>query len=308
MKKGLLFFLALLMVWSAVGCAASSKNLAPPPSMVDRAENEYAGVGGAERDEERGSAPQDAAPDADITRKIIRNASLDLEVTHVTDAYDTLLDWVVAHGGYEVSRQQNKSDQFVTLDAQFRLAPEHLDAFLAFADKQGEVINTNITTEDITDAYFDTQTRLRTMEASLEQYYVFLKDAQNIEESLMVQDEINRLTTEIESLKGRLTVWDRLLDLSLVTLRLRQSSDPAKIRKEITWSTLSFSDMGYLMRMGLSRVANATVSVLQWLAIAAVVLSPLWLIALLTILIIVLVRRKKRRKAMVQPPSDPNQG
>lgn len=308
-KKGLLFFLALLMLWASVGCAASSKSGVPPSNVMTGGLDENYRADEHALEMGAGPAPEDVNTDVDtsvtdtaISRKIIRNASLDLEVTNVIDAYDHLLDWVLAHGGYEVSRVQNKSDQYVIVDAQFRLAPEHLDAFLAFADGQGEVINTQITTEDITDAYFDTQTRLNTMETALDQYYGFLKEAKNIEESLIVQEEINRLTLDIESLKGKLTVWDRLLDLSLITLRLRQSSDPTKIRKEVTWSTLSFSDMVYLMHRGLSRVANTTVSVFQWLAIAAVVLSPVWLLVLVVLLIIWLIRRKGRKKAADQAP------
>ena len=59
--------------------------------------------------------------------------------------------------------------------------------------------------------------------------------------------------------------------------------------------------MGYLMRNGLTAVANTLVSVLQWLAIVLVAASPLWIIALVVILVI---RRKKKRAALAKKQAE----
>lgn len=240
-----------------------------------------------------GAGSPDLAGDAQADRKIIRNASLDLEAGDVVKTYDDMLAWATARGGYETQRVQRKSDSYTTIDAQIKIKPEFLDAFIDYAATLGSIINTQISTEDITESYYDTKTRLQSMEKSLERYYDYLDKARNIEESLSVQNEINQLTLNIESLKGKLKLWDSLLAESVITLRLRQTNDPVKLKKEINWSTLSLADMGYLMRSGLTRVANFLVSLAQWLAIVAVVTAPLWITALI---IILLVRKRNRKR------------
>lgn len=238
--------------------------------------------------------------DPQTERKIIRNASLDIEATDVVAAYENLLAWAAQYGGYETRRNQQRVNDIISIDAQIKISPEHLDALLEYAKTIGDVINTQISTEDITDAYYDITTRLASMERSLERYYDYLDEAKSIEESLQVQNEINRLTVEIESLKGRLKLWDSLLAESVVTIRLRQTNDPAKIRKEIDWSTLSFADMLYLMKRGLAGVANVLVNILQWLAIVLVATAPLWIVALIVIFAVRAKIRKKRRLALRQ--------
>jgi hypothetical protein len=288
MRRMIPLILALLfMAMAGAGCAAAATTTGydygkPVATTTAGQKNDY----------------ENAQADASIAqRKVIKNAQLDLEVKDVLASYSQLLDYATQNGGYEISRVQQKSSGYITVDAQIKIAPDQLDAFLSFAGTLGDVINTQITTSDITDDYYDTKTRLETMEKTLETYYAFLQKAANIDESLDVQSRIDQLTVEIESLKGKLALWDSLLAESTITIRLRQVEDPVKIKKQINWSTLSFSDMGYLMKSGLTSVLNFLVNALQWLAIALVVTAPLWIVALV---IIILVRRanKKRKRAL----------
>lgn len=284
MKKACMTLIIFLLAVSAFyGCASGAMDNRAPAATTTAG---YNPGGGMEKD-------TDPVGDPQIDRKIIRNASLDIEATDVVTAYDNLLAWAAQYGGYETRRNQQRVNDIISIDAQIKIKPEHLDAFLDYAKTVGDVINTQISTEDITDSYYDIQTRLKSMELSLESYYGYLAKAKTIDESLSVQSQINQLTVEIESLKGRLKLWDNLLAESVVTIRLRQTNDPVKIKKDIDWSTLSFADMGYLMKSGLASVANILVNILQWLAIVLVASSPLWIIA---IIIVVVVRRRNKKR------------
>lgn len=256
-------------------------------------------------------APSDGSNDSDNSdtgsstqlpsdRRVVRNASLDLVAQDVLSAYEQLLEYIQQHGGYETQRNQRQSDQYVSIDAEIRIPPEELDAFIVYADELTEVINTLITTDDITERYYDAQTRLRSMEISLDGYYDYLEQAQSIEESLSVQSQINYLTQEIEVIKGRLMLWDSQLRESTVTIRLRQLDDPVQLRKEIDWSALSLEDMAYLMQAGIKTVLNVMVRALQWLAIILFAASPIWVIALI---VIIIVRRKNKHRIAASSPA-----
>lgn len=224
-------------------------------------------------------------------RKIIKDANLGLEVVDVKASYDKLLTFALAHKGYETMRNEYKDQNYLTLYATIRIDPTQLDAFIEYAGTVGELINVSISTNDITESYYDTTTRLATMEKSLARYDEFMIRAQTIEEVLAVQAQINQITTEIESMKGMLRMWDGLLDESTITIQITQVNDPVQIKKEITWSALSWADMVYLMKSGLTWLANGAVTAIQWLAIVAAVTSPLWL----TVWIIIAVLRRKSR-------------
>ena len=226
-----------------------------------------------------------------------------LEAVDVVATYDVLLAYAQQMGGYELNRSQTKNNSgYLSIDAKIRIKPEHLDSFLDYAATQAEVINSFTESDDITDSYYDTQTRLKTMELSLENYYKYLDQASTIDESLQVQNQINQLTVEIESLKGKLSLWDSLLAESLVSIRLRQANDPVKMKKEINWAALTFADMGYLMKSGLMQVVNVLVGIVQWLAIVLVAAAPIWIVGLIIMLLVRRKIRKNRQKKAANPP------
>lgn len=308
MKRFLIILLVFMLVFSLLaGCAAGS--------FTNDQGQDYEPVETTAATTTAGYFPGDGGSgaivnDPTIARKIVRHASLDLEAVDVVAAYDALLAYAQQFGGYELNRSQSTSGSgYLSIDAKIRIKPDHLDAFLDYAATQAEVINSITESDDITDSYYDTQTRLKTMELSLENYYKYLDNAKTIDESLQVQSQINQLTVEIESLKGKLSLWDSLLAESLVTIRLRQANDPVKIKKEIDWAALTFSDMGYLMKSGLMQVVNVLVGIVQWLAIVLVATAPLWIIGLLILLLVNRSIRKKRQKkaAAAKQPDLPMQ-
>ena len=268
----------LLAITTLAGCAASSRNFDSMPSTTT-----------TYNEQESGGSQNTPA----ISRKILKNVNLSLEAKNVEEAYNDILAYAVGLGGYEFSRTQQVSGDITTVSAKIKIKPEHLDDFIAHIGSVSYIVNNQTSSEDITSDYYDARTRLDTMEKSLETYYDFLDSAKNIDESLKVQTQINDLTLRIESLKGQLNLWDSLLAESTVSIYLRQLSDPMQARREINWSTLTFDDMGYLMKSGLAALLNTVVVVLQWIAIILVVLSPLLIIGLI---VLILVRKRIRRK------------
>jgi hypothetical protein len=302
MKKHLIITMIVILILSICGCSAGVANEATDRQKTAATTTAGYAPGGDNKEDDA------STPEAPVERKIIQDATLDIESSDVIKTYEQLLTWATQHDGYETRRNQNRSDDYISIDAEIKIPPEHLDAFLDYAETTGTVINRNVNSSDITESYYDTQTRLQTMEQSLERYYDFLEKAESIEESLQVQYEINRVTVEIESLKGRLKLWDSLLAESVVTIRVRQTEDPVKLKKEIDWSTLSLEDMVYLMRSGLTRMANVIVNLLQWLLVILVVTSPLWIIALVLIFVLRHRKKKKRSQAAMDEngPVNPN--
>ncbi|MGI6333770.1 MAG: DUF4349 domain-containing protein [Saccharofermentanales bacterium] len=309
MKRLMIFLLCLtLSALIFAGCASSSypikdgsnaqapSNVAPPLDSKGSPREDFT------------ETPAGALA---IQRKVVKNASLTLEAVNVSDAYAAILRYVEDLGGYEFSRSQQVREDITTIYAVIKINPEQLDTVISHIGTLCRIVNTQTSSNDITADYYDAKTRLATMEKALATYYNFLESAENIEESLLVQQQINELTVKIESLKGQINMWDSILAESTLDITLRQLSDPVQTRREISWSTLSFDDMGYLIKTGLNWLLNTVAVVLQWLAIILAILSPLLIVAAIVLVLIFRRRRRKRillEKSQQTHPADPNQG
>lgn len=227
---------------------------------------------------------------------IIKNANLELEAENVTDAYDKLLNFAKESGGYEISRDISKQGEYAVLHATFKVKAEQLEAVLEFANECGKIINTSINSNDVSAEFYDTKIRLENMRKNLEKYYEFYDKAATLEETLMLQKEIDSITANIESYEGQLKFWSANSSDSTISVYIREPNDPIKIKKNVDWSALSFSDMGTLMGNGFTSVFNVIVATVQWLAIGIVAIIPVIVIAGVALLVVIIIRRRKKNK------------
>ncbi len=246
-----------------------------------------------------------AANKAVAVRKIIKTAHIDLETEDTLALYQKLASWTQSNGGYEFSKNQYKSGDATVMEATLKLPPDKLNAFLDFAAQSGTVVNSSVDAQDITDSYYDVQTRLASKRKSLEQYYELLKNTQTVEEIVTVQQSINQLTEEIEALEGSLKLWDSQIDYSDVHVFIREYSDPVKIKKDFNWNTMSFDDMLYMMKQGFLSVVNTVASCLQWIAIILVSASPILLPLLAVVLLLIYITKYKKKKSNGKKHKEP---
>ena len=229
-------------------------------------------------------------------KKIIKNADVFIESGNADESYNKLYTNMTKLGGYEFSRSTNKSSNRVSIDLLLKIPSQNLDSFLASLHECGEIISSNVSADDITDKYLDLEIRMDNMRKSLEKYYDFLSNSKNIDEMLKVQNEINRLTADIESAEGRINLWNKQVAESDVNIRIREKSDPARYSGMVKWNSLSFKDMGNLMKVGFISVSNTIVSVFQWLLVIVVSIFPVIIIAAGVVWFIIYKKRKAPKK------------
>lgn len=243
------------------------------------------------------------------TKKIIKNAGLDIEAVDVRECYDNFLAYVESKGGYEFSKELSGTYDYAHLNATLKVPPQALDDVLAYADECGKVINVRTTTDDITADYTDAEIRLDTKKKALERYYKLLEEAHNVDEIIQLQMTIDNLTMEIESYEGKLRLWNSQINESTIELYIQQADDPDKIPEDVDWNSLSLKSMGRMMKNGFTSVINGIVSCVQWLIIILVTISPLLILAaIITVIIVVSIKKKaKKKNAMVQNPNSNQQ-
>jgi autotransporter-associated beta strand protein len=170
------------------------------------------------------AVPAAAEAPALDTRKLIRNAQLELEVKSFQSTMDQITVLTKSAGGYvDTSNSQKGGNGKLQGTVVVKVLPQNLDAFLLKLRDLGQIKNQSVSTDDVTKAYFDTQARLdnsRRMETQLQD---LLKHANSkVSDLLQVERELGRVRGEIEQMQGQLKLYDFQVQYATVTMQVRE--------------------------------------------------------------------------------------
>lgn len=165
-----------------------------------------------------------AVSSALANRKLVRNAQVDLEVLRFDEALQKITAFAGEDGGYIATtgseKQQNGK---LRGEVVVKVLPDNLDRFLGKLRALGELKNQSISTEDVTKAYFDTDSRLknaRVMEQRLIE--ILKKRSEDVNDLLQVEKELGRVREEIERMQGELKFMDTQVQFATVTISLAE--------------------------------------------------------------------------------------
>lgn len=231
MKKLFALFLPLALSLSVLaGCSASSGskatgNAAPPAAQSAAARDQAAAAGlGNEGAAKSTAAAQSQPPETD-GRKVVKSAELVLQTEHYDQSAATLESLVSSFGGYiESSSVQGDGTGGGRRTASYtvRVPAGRLEEFLDGAGKIGAVVNRGIHGQDVTQSYFDSETRLKTLKAEQDRILELMQKAEKIDDVLAIEQRLTDVQNQIEQLTGQLKQWDSLVSLSTVTVTLNE--------------------------------------------------------------------------------------
>lgn len=145
-------------------------------------------------------------------------------------------------GGYLVSR----SDDVIEV----RVPVAKFEQALKDAAGLGDELSRQVTAEDVSDQYRDLKIRLRNAEAVRERLAALLARATNVKEALLVEEQLGRVTTTIEQIKGKLEVLNELIAFSTITVSLQPQASHEQLKPRVA---LPFP---WLRELGLSNLLN----------------------------------------------------
>ena len=146
-------------------------------------------------------------------RLVIYEASLELEAREPDTVLNRIVESVKTRGGFFLVRTNDR--------VAVRVPADQLTAFLDNVATYGKEKSRNVRGQDVTDDYYDQRIRLENAERSRQRYLELLKQAETVEEAVLIEKELGRLTEEIERFKGRLAQLDEQLAYSFVTVYVR---------------------------------------------------------------------------------------
>jgi Domain of unknown function (DUF4349)/Putative zinc-finger len=158
------------------------------------------------------------------SRKLIRNAQLDLQVANYEVALQRLTTFANEEKGFVATQSSSKlPNGKLQGTVVVKVVPENLDRFLEKARGLGELKNQTLGTEDVTKAYFDTDARLRNAKRMEERLLQMLdKNTGKVSDLLQVEKELGRVREQIEQMQGELKYYDALVQYATVTISLAE--------------------------------------------------------------------------------------
>ena len=161
------------------------------------------------------------------SRIIVHTARISLVVDDVAGTVDRIVGVAQGLGGWMVSSDRTAEH---TGSVAIRVPAESLDeAFRQVEALALEVESRAVTSEDVTDEYVDSQSRLASMRATEKRLLSFLEQARDVEDALLVQKEISQLQREIEQVQGRLNFLSQTAAFSLIEVYLKPTSETLDI-------------------------------------------------------------------------------
>ena len=152
------------------------------------------------------------------SRIIVHTARMSLIVDDVAGTVDRIAGIASSLGGWLVSSDRESRH---TGAVAVRVPAQSLDeAFDMIERTARDVVSRAVTSEDVTDQYVDTQSRLSSLRATETRLLGFLEQTRNVEEALQVQNELFSIQLQIEEMQGRLNYFQQVAAFSLIEIDL----------------------------------------------------------------------------------------
>lgn len=156
-------------------------------------------------------------------QKLIRTAWLELESTEFDEAAQALKDLTEEYGGYfENSSVANHKNGSRWGDYTIRVPAERFEAFLNQAGTLCHLTWQEVTQDDVSEVYYDTEGRLKTQEIKLERLQALLAKAEVMEDIITLESAISETEWQIENLSGTLRHYDGMVNYATVHVNLSE--------------------------------------------------------------------------------------
>lgn len=227
------------------------------------------------------------APDPDWDKKIIKTATLKLEVPDLKLYNESVHKTIKQFGGYIAQEEQNLTDERSETVMSIKVPVAQFESMMdELPAKDVKVLERKITTDDVTGEVIDIKSRLEAKKEMRLKYLDFLKQSKNMAEVLQVQEEINGIQEEIESAAGRVNYLSHQAAYSTINLTFYQ---PVAGFKPTDSKPNFFTRLTAAFRSGV-----------DWFAELFIGLIAMWPFILIVIMAVILIKRSKLMKPVKQ--------
>ena len=329
-KSRVLLLMALVLITAMVftACSAADSNYsnnlyatapgANAPPMYDKNTSNSGGWDAAETwadddyyarepeyaaNEDGGNPTATEAPT--VGAKIIYTYNYEVETLEFTQSVDRLEALVQSLGGYiesayvdGLSYNRGEYRQMRYARYTLRLPAAKYSVFKDSVGDIGNVLSSQTSSENVSQQYFDMESRLKSLRVQEERLISILEKADNLTDVIQLERALADVTYQIESYMSALRRLDSLIDYSSVYLTLREVIEPTVTTEppKTIWD-----DISQTFSRSASSLGGFFTGLLVFFAGNSPVLLTLALFIVLIILVIRgLIRNDKKKRAAIR--------
>jgi hypothetical protein len=259
--------------WDGAEAGAETPQMAPNPTA------------NAKDSSERSTLPDGV--------KMIYRANMELQSTEFEKATADVRTLTQSLGGYfEEQSIHNYSSGYRTANYTVRVPAERFEDFLHQIGDLCHVTYQTQSAEDVSEYYYDMESRLETAKIKLDRLQDLLSRADMMEDIITLENAISDTEYQIERLSGEKRHYDSLIGYSTIYITL---SEVYRVTEPET-APLTFGQrIASAFREGLRDFGDALEDFAEWLAYSWLTLL---VIAAVVVVIVRLVRRSKAKRAL----------
>ncbi len=312
-RRSLAIILSLLLVLSLAGCGGSYKSAnsaasgasfaqsapATPEAPMEAAEGYWAD-GAAENfdykaETEASNGTDNSMPDLPDGVKMIYRANLELETTEFEQADAQIKAITRQLGGYfEEQSARTRSGGYRSASYTVRVPAASFQEFLNQIGNACTVTYQTQSAEDVSEYYYDMESRLETAKIKLDRLQDLLVKAEEMEDIITLEGAISDTEYQIERLSGEKRHYDALIGYSTINVSLNEVYRVT----EVETAPLTFGQrIAIAFRDGLRHFGNAAEDFAEWLAYSWLGLLVFALAIYVIVRIIMRIRRGRMLKS-----------
>ena len=245
-----------------------------------------------------GSFSDDLTPE----QNPIKRYSAHLETNEHDKAKSEIASLVESYGGYFSSSSEeggriysggNRSSRYGKFT--IRIPAAKLDEFISELGGKGNVISSNLSTEDVTDSYYTYQSRLDALALQEERILAMMEKADSLDYLIKLEDKLSSIRSEINEINYKIKYYDKSVDYSYVNISLSEVIEYTEVKEDT-----------FLSRLG-NAVKNTFVvfaNVLGEILIVFVWIAPFAIVGVIIAVVAIALTKRKRKKKAANSKSD----
>lgn len=232
-----------------------------------------------------------------VEKKIIKTYRLDLETLSFGNASDLIVSAAESLGGY-ISESSEKNTSITEDSKAFkyatytvRIPADKVEEYLETIETECSVLRSSLTTEDITDSYYDYQAQLDSLRLQEERLTAMLEQADTLDYMITLEDKLTQIRAEINSIHSKLQLMDKSVNYSYVYLTLSEVREYTPASEGSYWQRIGNAFSGAIV---------VFTNVISEIFIGIVWILPFLILGTVIAVIIISAKRKKKKHRMNQ--------
>ena len=210
-------------------------------------------------------------------RYLIKNATISVEAKDVRGAANKITAAVAGVKGYSSDMHESVDGLgALSITLSVRIPFSSFAQSMSQIEMLGKVLDKQVTAEDVTEEYVDSDAKVRNFKRTEERLLTHLTKTGKLSDTLLIEKELNRVRQEIEQIEGRLRFLSNRISFSTIQITLKETARPQALVPPESYSAgHTFSDAA----RSVVDFGRGLLNLGIWLAVWAIFWLPIVLLA-----------------------------